>query len=773
MKIIISYPPLDTQKGCATLGQNRQFQYFKEPTFIYPVVPAQAATLLKNAGYEVIWNDCLALGWDCEQFIDFIRREKPDVIAFETKTPVVKQHWKIIDDIKGLSPQGTVPKVVLFGDHVTALPDESFQNSQVDFVLTGGDYDFLLLNLCTYLDRRPETADQRPFSLEPGIYFRENGQIKNTGKFQLNHDLNLLPFIDRELTQWRSYAYQNGNYKRTPGTYIMSGRDCWWGKCTFCLDPDSNILTNKGTIRIKDIVDSGNAAKEVLVLTHMGSFRRIVKTFKRFYKGALVSLEFFNLKEGLRLTPNHEILALRKHSIKRCSKKCNWSYLCIPDRVSKRMNCAICQRKYYNAYEPVFIEAGKLLRGDFVAVPIIKRVKDKRYLYIKDFLKENPGLVPTTKNKEDQLIYNIINRYNLGLSQREIAKVLNIDRQTVKRYIDLYSDDSLEFCVKSFVEDDGYIKYEYAKKWIPGKIHLSKDFFRLIGYYLAEGSVTKVANRPNSYCVVLTFSEKECDYINDVIEIANKIFGEIGVCKHSNKKNKTTQVTISSSILAILFKELFGSNSYDKKMPHEFLYFSLNKQKELLKGLFRGDGHLRIRYKGCGGTEYILSTVSKVMANQVVSILFRNKAIPRFRVVAPGKKGVAPQYSISLNQYDIEHLFPEIKLPQRKTKYRHGFILNDFVMIPISRINESNYNGLVYNLEIEKEHSYLANNIVVSNCSWPTLYPKFRSRSPENVLDEIEEIVGKYGVREIMDDSGCFPTGEWLKKFCEGRLTAV
>ncbi|MGB9707091.1 MAG: B12-binding domain-containing radical SAM protein, partial [Microgenomates group bacterium] len=49
--------------------------------------------------------------------------------------------------------------------------------------------------------------------------------------------LNALPFIDRELTKWRLYAYENGNYKRTPGTYIMAGRDCWWranGGCKFC-----------------------------------------------------------------------------------------------------------------------------------------------------------------------------------------------------------------------------------------------------------------------------------------------------------------------------------------------------------------------------------------------------------------------------------------------------------------------------------------------------------------------------------------------------------
>jgi len=223
MKIIIAYPPLNNQKGIPLLSQNRQFQYFKEPTYIYPIVPASAATLLKQAGFEVIWLDCIAEGISYERFREIIQQKKPDLIAFETKTPVVKQHWKIINELK---TQNSKLKTVLFGDHVTALPEESFKNSKVDFVLCGGDYDFLLLNLCNFLSSRAH--------LEAGIWYRDNGQIKNTGPFQLNHDLNSLPFIDRDLTKWQLYAYKNGNYKRTPGTYLMSGRDCWWGRCTFC-----------------------------------------------------------------------------------------------------------------------------------------------------------------------------------------------------------------------------------------------------------------------------------------------------------------------------------------------------------------------------------------------------------------------------------------------------------------------------------------------------------------------------------------------------------
>ncbi len=111
------------------------------------------------------------------------------------------------------------------------------KNSKVDFVLTGGDYDFLLKNLCDTLDSTTAHCPLPTAQLEPGIWYRSQGDIKNTGPFILNHDLNHAPFIDRDLTRWELYAYKNGNYRRTPGTYIMSGRDCWWGKCTFCSWP--------------------------------------------------------------------------------------------------------------------------------------------------------------------------------------------------------------------------------------------------------------------------------------------------------------------------------------------------------------------------------------------------------------------------------------------------------------------------------------------------------------------------------------------------------
>ena len=143
MKVSISYHPLSVKRH-PTLGQNRQFQWFHNPSFIYPMVPASAATLLQHEGHEVLWDDAIAMKCSIDDWLRFIRSERPGLIAMETKTPVVKLHWEIVNRLKETLPD---TRVALFGDHVTAMPEESFSNCPVDYVLTGGDYDFLLANL--------------------------------------------------------------------------------------------------------------------------------------------------------------------------------------------------------------------------------------------------------------------------------------------------------------------------------------------------------------------------------------------------------------------------------------------------------------------------------------------------------------------------------------------------------------------------------------------------------------------------------------------------
>jgi len=282
MKIFISYPPLISEKGIPLLGQNRQFQWFNSPTYIYPVIPAYLASLLKQNGEEVIWDDGIAEGLSYEDWFKRLREARPDIIVIETKTPVIKRHWRIINDLKTKADWNL--KIVLIGDHVTAEPLESLHYSKVDYVLAGGDYDFGVANLVKFLEGKEE--------LEPGWHYRASGEWNETGKNEeinwadgefINavynnsglkqdyhlHDLNTLPEIDRELTRWKLYAYKNGNFKYTPGTYMMSGRDCWWGRCTFCswttLFPGNGFRTRSAKLALDEVghlIDLG--VKEIM-----------------------------------------------------------------------------------------------------------------------------------------------------------------------------------------------------------------------------------------------------------------------------------------------------------------------------------------------------------------------------------------------------------------------------------------------------------------------------------------------------------------------------
>lgn len=244
-KIVVGYPPIETDKGVPLLSQNRQFQFFNAKTYIYPMVPAYAASQAKKKGYDVVWMDGIAEEQTLKEWYDQLSKEKPDLLMIETKSPVVKQHWKIINEMKKKFPKMLV---ALVGDQVTFRPKESMENSNVDYIITGGDYDFMLTDLADSITKSVtlvggiwgRTGDKN-IKLSDFVKHENNSKTgkKETfwvsGPLKQTHNLDELPFVDRDLTKWELYAYSNGNYKYTPATYMYSGKDCWWNRCTFCV----------------------------------------------------------------------------------------------------------------------------------------------------------------------------------------------------------------------------------------------------------------------------------------------------------------------------------------------------------------------------------------------------------------------------------------------------------------------------------------------------------------------------------------------------------
>ncbi len=214
---------------------------------------SSAATLVKNSGHQVLWLDGINERLSMEQFMARLRVFNPELTVMETKAPILKDHWHFLDELKDRLRNA---KTAFVGDHVTTFPEESLQNSSVDFVITGGDCDFILKDFVSYLANDTE--------MPAGIYFRNGERIANSGENKFSADLDSLPFIDRDLTRWNIYGEA---YLYHPCAYILTGRGCGGngrtaGECTFCIW--QNVLW-KGTCRLRS---PKNVVEEICILVN-------------------------------------------------------------------------------------------------------------------------------------------------------------------------------------------------------------------------------------------------------------------------------------------------------------------------------------------------------------------------------------------------------------------------------------------------------------------------------------------------------------------------
>ena len=816
MRVAISYPPLDSSKGAPLLSQNRQFQYFKAPTYIYPVIPAQAATLLNQNRFEVIWDDAIAEQKTYQQWRADIKRIKPDIIAIETKTPVVKQHWRIIDDIKKASGSDWSPKVVLMGDHVTAMPEESFNNSPVDYVITGGDYGFSLLSICKG-------------AMEPGIYYRESGQVKNTGQFRLNHNLDELPFIDRDLTKWKLYAYNNGNYKCVPGTYTMAGRDCLSGDVEILLKINGELQMS----RIGDITDS-LMSKLIPEFQGISEVIKIDSKLDNIYAYGFdprtLKVKLFKVKEFIRKPSPKKMYEILTESGRRIKVTSTHPFFVL-------QNAKLAERS-----------AKDLLVGDYCTVPLrldyensynkgemlnLVKILDKKdhngningkykicgeeianILYSRGmtFWMDFFGIKPYKRNRWD---------CNLGNWRRDGKIPLN----KINKLLKIHSH--LDWG-KIFIKSNG------SKKPIPVVVSLDENFGRVIGYLLSDGNITA----SKAYC---NFGLDELDLVKDFRRAIKQVFGVnsfVSVGKDKKGKDSWFNVCIPNSTLAHILKDALclSIGSEEKIMPPILFQLSDECILNFLSSYLAGDGF-------GGKNAFCIRSTSKSITNGLC-YLFMRVGIPfqirRCKKQKPAhnipyeititnnyiryiaEKGFlgskrqkqmakvkwnsqGPFYSRMYPIKQLDILSIKNKLPyrvRRKIDYgkqrigRKVFdeLLKYYPNKNIERLIGSNLrfdkivkitsymskDKYVYDLHIPGVENFVGGfgGLITHNCwyhkctfcSWVTTFPKFRARKPENLLDEIGQLIERYQVKEIMDDTGTFPVGPWLREFCQGVI---
>lgn len=270
MKIAISYPPIINSIGQkAMVSQNRNVQYFSVPTYLLAITHAQAATSLKEKGFDVYWDDGNAQLKNYNQWINDLVNFNPKLIVLESTTPIMNFMWNVCNQLKEKMPNAII---VMTGYHSMRKPEETLKNSKCDIVILSNHVDFVLDKLSNEI-KNLSNDDLISLNSDSICYKDSKNQIINNRSFKKIENVSKSSIIDRNLVKWKNYAYENGNFLQTPGTYATSViRDCTFGKCTFCryngpelsfsimnikksVDEYENLVRNFGVKEIFD--DSG------------------------------------------------------------------------------------------------------------------------------------------------------------------------------------------------------------------------------------------------------------------------------------------------------------------------------------------------------------------------------------------------------------------------------------------------------------------------------------------------------------------------------------
>ena len=258
-------------------------------------------------------------------------------------------------------------------------------------------------------------------------------------------------------------------------------------------------------------------------------------------------------------------------------------------------------------------------------------------------------------------------------------------------------------------------------------------FARLLGYYLSEGCVSQ---NGGSYKIIFTFAHHETEYIDDVIEGLKSL----GLRPCTEKRTSTIIVYATSWLLGYVLKEVWqcGDSATNKAIPAFIFQLSNDLQKEVLKGLLRGDGSLTTKTNGSHAKIGFATTSSKLFEQTLV--LLQSQGIVPYIYYQPSKKGTikgreyisSPLWQLEINNYNGLKLLSDIFSQERnrqlitalnkydgsKYSFPRHFISDKLAFVKVKEIKtETVIETPVYDVEVDNTHLFVTTSgIVTHNC---------------------------------------------------------
>lgn len=294
---------------------------------------------------------------------------------------------------------------------------------------------------------------------------------------------------------------------------------------------------------------------------------------------------------------------------------------------------------------------------------------------------------------------------------------------------------------------------------------ITESLAKFLGYFCAEGNFIKYRGKnpdlmkdPFS-AVQLNFHKDETEYINDVVKCLQELVPNKKPTVQIRDKKNLTVISLYDKDFATKIYKLCGEYSYAKVLSSDVMQMSDDCIKAFLDAYVKGDGNYNK-----ANEEISWTTCSRLLAYQVQQLFLRVGIMTRYtaseayvsfntktgKEVAHRKAYTGIISSVSQNKAASFLEKGKEKIAQDASNISEPFLIEEDQalyrkVIAIASDYVTDYP--VFNFEVENEHQYVANNILVHNCSVPNDRDSITgqlSKTPAEYSDYMRKRAGQY-----------------------------
>jgi AmmeMemoRadiSam system radical SAM enzyme len=448
--------------------------------------------------------------------------------------------------------------------------------------------------------------------------------------------------------------------------------------CPYCFTGDTPVLTPSGLSPINAIFDQAKPIdsdddvripSEVKVITASGVPHRVLKVFRHRYRGPVTVIKPMYLP-AIRCTPDHRWFATTDP---RCRER-------------------------------QVVRAHDLTRDHFLVIPKPVASPRRVTLDVGELLGHITVTFSIPRSLSPQAVLELMQASSAGESSRSIGARLGKDASYLRHVRGkVRRGDWVYTKVQGLISEAETVRFPNEHRpGIARFIPLDKTLARLMGLYCAEGSVIRSKRRPNSLSLTFCFGHAEKELRQEVMGSLRQVFGVQG---SEVRRPTSTSVAVTKSSLALFFEETCGKGAAGKRVPPQLFVSDSSVQDAFLDGCVAGDGH---EY---AGGKLTVTTVSRELAYGIAALVLHTGHLPSIYAASMPPEGWIQSRRVRRQPEQFAVVW-----------YRHGHRTRKLretelnFLVPVTSIATESFEGDVFNLEVEEEHSYLAGFCAVNNC---------------------------------------------------------